>query len=55
MLAISNYIFGKNFNICLSSDLYENVITEKVASHGAYQKGKKCNVMNITLIILAIQ
>lgn len=49
------FLVKTNFNICLSSDLYENVITEKVASHGAYQKGKKCNVMNITLIILAIQ
>lgn len=49
------FLVKTNFNICLSSDLYENVITEKVASHGAYQKGKKCNVMNITLIILVIQ
>lgn len=49
------FLVKTNFNICLSSDLHENVITGKVASHGAYEKGKKCNFMNITLIILVIQ
>lgn len=34
------FLVKTNFNICLSSDLHENVITGKVASHGAYQKEK---------------